>query len=369
VAFDSGASNLVPGDTNDAWDVFLRVADGVHADFSASPTSGPAPLTTVFTNTSTGAYDTSFWTFGDGITSTLQHPVHEYTAPATYSVTLAVSGTGGTDTLTRTNYITVYEPVSADFTGTPTSGLAPLTVDFTNLSTGDYDASLWAFGDGLISTLEHPTHEYALPGTYTVALTVTGPGGTDTLTRPDYVHVYEELAPDFIGSPRSGVPPLAVVFTNTTTGDYTDSLWWFGDGITSTLEHPTHTYQTPASYTVTLQVSGPAGTEILARPDYIQVYQPAVAGFTATPTSGIIPLTVAFTNTSTGDYDTSLWLFGDGTTSDLPNPSHIYPAGGTYTVTLTISGPGGTDTAIKEGYITADFGLYLPVLLRCCFAH
>jgi PKD repeat protein len=168
----------------------------------------------------------------------------------------------------------------------------------------------------------------------------------------------------FTGNPTSGSAPLTVVFTNTSTGGYEASLWVFGDGITSTLQHPTHVYQAPGSYTVTLQVSGPAGTGVLARPDYIQVYQPAEAEFTATPTSGVAPLTVVFTNSSTGDYDTSLWLFGDGMTSTLPSPTYIYPAAGSYTVTLTVSGPGGTDTEIKERYIIATYGIYLPVLLR-----
>jgi hypothetical protein len=89
-----------------------------------------------------------------------------------------------------------------------------------------------------------------------------------------------------------------------------------------------------------------------------------MADFSGAPTSGLAPLTVAFTNTSTGDYDTSLWLFGDGSTSTLPNPVHIYPASGTYSVALTVSGAGGNNTEVRAGYITVHYGVYLPVLLR-----
>jgi PKD repeat protein len=73
---------------------------------------------------------------------------------------------------------------------------------------------------------------------------------------------------------------------------------------------------------------------------------------------------VVFTNTSSGDYTTSLWDFGDVATSTLESPTHIYTAGGVYTVTLTVSGPGGSDTEAKAGYITVRYGLYLPLIVR-----
>lgn len=78
---------------------------------------------------------------------------------------------------------------TANFTASPTEGLAPLAVVFTNTSSGDYTGSLWDFGDGVTSTLENPTHTYSLPGAYTVTLTVGGLGGQDTLTRSNYITV------------------------------------------------------------------------------------------------------------------------------------------------------------------------------------
>jgi hypothetical protein len=91
---------------------------------------------------------------------------------------------------------------------------------------------------------------------------------------------------------------------------------------------------------------------------------PVEADFVARPTDGPPPLTVVFTNTSTGDHDTSLWLFGDGITSTLPGPTHTYTAVGAYTVTLTVDGPGGAGTEVKEHYITVQYGVYLPVIWR-----
>ncbi len=160
------------------------------ADFSAEPTSGPAPLHVQFTNNSTGDYDTCTWEFGDGETNNdCTDPTHEYTQPGTYTPTLTVSGPEGSDTLTRTDYVVVYEGVVADFSASPTSGVAPLTVDFTNLSAGDYDTCSWDFGDGVTSTLESPTHVYAAVGAYTVTLSVDGPGGSDTEVKPTCVIV------------------------------------------------------------------------------------------------------------------------------------------------------------------------------------
>ena len=90
------------------------------------------------TNLSTGSYTSTLWTFGDGGTSTAISPTHLYTNPGVYTVTLTIADITATIGLTRSNYITVYQPVTADFSATPLSGTAPLTVTFTNQSTGDY---------------------------------------------------------------------------------------------------------------------------------------------------------------------------------------------------------------------------------------
>jgi PKD repeat protein len=97
----------------------------------------------------------------------------------------------------------------------------------------------------------------------------------------------------------------------------------------------------------------------------VTIYEPVVADFVGAPTSGLVPLTVAFNNTSTGDYTDSLWHFGDGVTSTLDSPTHTYSAVGSYTVTLTMDGPGGTDTETKPDYITVEpFNVYLPLVTR-----
>ena len=161
----------------------------VIADLSGTPISGIAPQFVTFTNNSTGDYDESWWNLGDGWTSALQHPSHQYSVGGEYTVTLKVSGPGGTDTITKTNYITIYTPVDANFTALPTTGVAPLSVKFANTSNGDYFESLWDFGNGEGSTEESPAQLYTDPGSYTVTLTVNGPGGSDSETKIAYIEV------------------------------------------------------------------------------------------------------------------------------------------------------------------------------------
>ncbi|MBN1873916.1 MAG: PKD domain-containing protein [Anaerolineae bacterium] len=330
------------------------------AAFTADPTVGIYPLTVAFTDTSTGGEaDTWLWSFGDGITSTLQSPTHTYTAKGAYTVTLAVSGPGGSDAVSQTNYITIYAPARAAFTANPTSGPIPLDVDFTNTSSGDYSTSLWDFGDGLTSTLERPTHTYTAVGVYTVTLTVEGLGGSNTLSRPHCITAHPPLYANFTAAPTLGFAPLTVTFTNTSGGDYFTSLWDFGDGVTSTLDSPTHTYTLAGTHTVTLTVSGPGGTDMATRTDYITVYEAVRADFTATPDHGAIPLSVSFTDRSGGPVAVWQWDFGDGVMSALQHPTHIYTKTGIYTVALRVQVagtsallPGGTDTLTRAHAIT-----------------
>ncbi|MBP7697472.1 MAG: S8 family serine peptidase [candidate division Zixibacteria bacterium] len=168
------------------------------AAFSGTPTSGTAPLTVVFTDASTNNPTSWSWNFGDGGTSTAQNPTHTYASAGTYTVTLTATNAYGSDSETKTGYITVsapptYPPVAA-FSGTPTSGTAPLTVVFTDASTNTPTSWSWNFGDGGTSTAQNPTHTYTSAGTYTVTLTATNAYGSDSETKTNYITVTTETA-------------------------------------------------------------------------------------------------------------------------------------------------------------------------------
>ena len=154
------------------------------ANFTGNPTSGTAPLTVNFTDTSTNSPTSWSWTFGDGGTSTAQNPSHQYT------VSLTATNAYGSDGETKTNYITVNPPAPvANFSGTPTSGNAPLTVNFTDSSTNSPTSWSWTFGDGGTSTAQNPSHQYTTANAYTVTLTATNAGGSDGETKTNYITV------------------------------------------------------------------------------------------------------------------------------------------------------------------------------------
>ncbi len=261
----------------------------------------------------------------------------------------------------------IIQPSSADFSASPTSGPFPLTAAFTNLSTGDFNTCLWNFGDGQTSTqCSPPNHVYQSMGVYTVSLTVSGAGGSDIETKLGYITVYTPVQAGFSANPISGPLPLTTAFTNLSTGDFDTCLWDFGDSQTSNLcSPPNHVYLSKGVYTVSLAVSGGGGSDIETKTSYITVYAPVAADFSANPTSGSLPLEVAFTNLSSGDFDTCLWNYGDSQTSNLCSPpNHVYLSVGVYTVSLAVNGVGGTDIETKTGYITVDHRFYLPLVIR-----
>lgn len=243
------------------------------ADFSGTPTSGAATLAVDFTDLSTGTPTSWLWDFGDGDTSTSQNPSHSYTFIGVYTVALTATNDQGDDTETKVDYIVVGVAPAADFSGTPTSGDAPLSVDFTDLSTGDVTDWLWDFGDGGSDVIPNATHVYTAAGTYTVALTVTGPAGTDTETKVDYITVTAAAAPvaDFSGDTTSGTAPLTVNFTDLSTNTPTSWLWLFGDGASDTAQNPTHIYAYVGTYTVTLTATNAAGSDDEVKIAYITV--------------------------------------------------------------------------------------------------
>jgi len=172
-------------------------------------------------------------------------------------------------------------PPVASFSGTPTSGIAPLSVNFTDSSTNAPSSWSWSFGDGGSSSQGNPQHTYVVPGTYTVALTVTNADGGDTLVRTDYVTVAAPPTPpvaDFTGSPASGAVPLTVSFTDVSTNGPTSWSWDFGDGGTSSVRNPSYTYHQAGTYTVSLSVTNADGSDTLVRSGYVTASDPPSGG-------------------------------------------------------------------------------------------
>jgi len=153
----------------------------------------------------------------------------------------------------------------------------------------------------------------------------------------------------------SGKKPLNVQFLDRSTNSPTSWRWTFGDGTTSTLKNPLHTYRINGNFTVTLRATNSHGSNTLTVPEYIKVTvdNPSllpVVRFTASPLSGVSPLFVHFTDQSTGTLSRT-WSFGDGSISRYTNPTHVYINPGTYSVSLTETNTYGSATLTKANYI------------------
>ncbi|MFI5195469.1 MAG: PKD domain-containing protein [Chitinophagales bacterium] len=315
--------------------------------FYAVPTYPCAGNTVNFINTSSGIVSSS-WMFGDGGTSVLASPTHIYTAAGNYSVTLIVTDSHGCpDTVTLVNYIHVTKPVAAFAESDTFSICAPLSEVFTNLSTGATSYH-WTFGDGSSSINFNASDLYITPGNYIVTLIVTNAYGCKD-TAIHHVNIYG-YAGAFTYTPDTGCAPLTVYFS-ATLSNVPSITWDFGDGSTASTPTGTtgHTYTIPGGYLPKLILSDNTGCQNSSIGiDTIKVDAVTVA-FTTGP--ACLNETVNFINNSTSYWSTVtsyLWSFSGGATSTIVNPTYLYNAVGTYSVTLTATDAWGC-TATKTG--------------------
>lgn len=344
----------IPGTHNVTLTIFGP--GGISASITQQITINPLPVanftysisgtTVTFTNTSQNN-DISEWDFGDGDFSFEDSPVHTYAVGGIYSVTLTITNDCGTSTKT----LTINTAPTANFEASPTTGCAVLTVQYTNLSSDNTTSFFWQFPGGLPnqSNLENPLVVYPNSGSYSVTLTATNITGSNTIILTNFINVLNIPSSNFTHSANG----LVVTFTNTSVGG-TSWLWNFGDGNTSTLQNPVHTYAVGGSYTVTLTTTNPCGSTTITKT--VALIPPPTANFTATPTSGCASLTVQFNSTSTGNPSSYSWSFPGGTptSSTEQNPVVVYNTPGVYNVTLVASNAGGSNTLLQNNYVTVN---------------
>lgn len=275
VAVDSSGYVYVADNGNNRIQKFAPVNPPV-TNFTSNVTTGSSPLTVKFNDTSTGTPFSWVWNFGDGANSTVQNPTHTYSKVGSYTVTLTATNSVGSNTTTKTNYITVTpagpKPV-ANFTSNVKSGNVPLKVTFTDKSTGSPTSWKWSFGDGTYSTVKNPVYTYNQAGNYTVSLTVKNAAGSSTKTIKNYIGVNASKAPvaAFSASPTTGKAPLTVTFTDKSTNNPSSWAWNFGDNNTSTAQNPVHKYTAAGNYTVSLTAKNAKGSNTKTMPGYIKV--------------------------------------------------------------------------------------------------
>ena len=328
-------------------------------DFIANASTGNAPLGVQFIDESANSPTLWIWSFGDGGTSNNQNPTHTFAYTGKYTITLTATNSAGSGTVTKAGFITVTsytQSPDASLVSNATAGTLPFAVQFLDNSTNSPTSWTWSFGDGGTSSEQNPSHTYSVAGIYTVTLTATNSGGSDTVTRVGYITVTKPAAApiaSFFSTVQSGSSPLTVQFLDASTNSPSSWVWSFGDGGTSALQNPLHIYNSAGTYAVTLTVTNSVGSDTVSKSGYITA-QPSVpiTSFMANVTSGYAPLYVQFADNSTNSPTSWDWSFGDSGTSNLQNPIYVYNHAGTYVVQLTSANSVGSNTSTISNFIT-----------------
>jgi len=343
------------GSCLDSLEKNIKVLEKPTANFSAIDTvSCSVPLQVQFTNSSMGGKFYQ-WNFGNGNTSTLQNPAHFFTSYGSYSVSLKATGDNGcSDIYTKNNYINIAPIKINSIEITPREGCVPLDVSFVpTISTQDSIATYeWNFGDSTTSNQKNPIHTFSKAGTYNVQLKITSLSGcTDSLTINQAVKVGNKPIVNFEANIKEACTSSGVQFTDLTTNAPIDQWFWsFGDGKHSTQQNPLTTYQDTGWRNVKLVVWSNGCKDSISKPNYIHILPP-IAAFNLIQDDCANKLKVVFTDSSKGAV-TYLWNFGDGNTSTIANPTHIYANAGSYQVMLTVFNGDCSHSKIKT--VTVD---------------
>lgn len=267
---------------------------------------------------------------------------------------------------TLTGLNTTTDPI---LTASPTSGPAPLTVNFSGSGTADPGETLsyrWNFGDGTTSTAQAAAHTFTEEGLYVVTLEVAdGQGGTDQVLRHIIVGNREPTA-RIAASATTVLPGVAVSLSGAGSTDPEGGplsyAWTFGDGRTETTADVEVSWSVEGSYPVELRVTDAAGLVHVARVTILVKNLNPIAAFTASTLGGVVPFPVTFD--ASGSYDPEgeallyRWNFGDGTLRDTTEPviTHTFTQVKNHTVRLTALDPEGKSgtttrviTALGEG--------------------
>lgn len=315
------------------------------------------PLLVRFDDGATIDATSQVWHFGDGTTSTSTSPSHLYPAPGNYTVVLITYNSvyGCTDTMTVP--ITLIDPTLSF--STPDTAICRhdsivFNPVYTSISTGYW----WYVDNQFVDTFTNQGVRFNQNGIYNIMVIARDIHSCfDTAIRNGYVLVAKPTA-DFTANPPVGCLPLAVTFTDNSTntpGAYSVTREWdFGNSNTAAVTTPstTHTYYSPGIYDIQLIVTDNVGcSDTLLKDNYVEVRQP-VANFVANDTNACIGQPITFANTSLGVALSSVWDFGDGSTSTATSPVYSYSQTGVYTVRLIVTDPSGCkDTILKTDHI------------------
>lgn len=325
------------------------------ADFNTtSPICADKNSTITFTGSASASAAIN-WNFGSATVisgSGIGPYLLSFASYGTYPVTLTVVDNGCTSVSTQN--ISVYEVQTSSFTVTPVSACVNAEVNVVYAGTGNGTAFYdWNFGGGIISngTGQGPYNIiFSDTGNYSISLAVTQVFCTSD-TQTISIHVNPTPVADFTAAPLFACDNLTTVFANSSSGA-TNYQWNFGDGETDTIASPSHNY-TVGLFDVTLTAINQFGcTDSQTIPSYINVQPTPVAQFTSSPLAGLelalYENDFTFENISLNGTSYQ-WTFGDGDSSGIMNPNHIYKDTGTFFVTLIAYNNVGCYDSISQG--------------------
>lgn len=306
-----------------------------YAFYSYTPDSID-PFAYHFTDLSSASATDWYWDFGDGDTSMFQNPSHTFDSAGTYSVCLSINDSVNSCTNFYCDLITVNN-CSALFAWAQDSA-DPNTIYFTDNSAGNITGWQWDFGDGsATSSAPNPNHTYLADGGYWVCLTITDSVSSCTQTFCDAVYAgFQSSCKAYFSNLPDTADPFTINFLDYSFGSPGNWYWTFGDGSSSSLQNPSHTYSLAGTYQVCLNISDSSGNCSDSLCDYVTVagFSSCMAYYTYSNPFGNW---ISFSDSSSGSPSSYYWDFGDGGTSSQQNPFHNFPDTGVYLVCLTIS--------------------------------
>jgi gliding motility-associated-like protein len=379
--FRAEVSNCIDEDFSNVIEV--QVIPGPIADFSFNSVCLGSPVN--FTDLSTviggGQIDFWNWDFGDGNVSNQQNPSHNYNAPGSYNVSLIVGNNIGCNDTTEIEVLITNTPVADfDYNASCVNGTS---VDFTDLSTVDAPADIigwqWDIGsNGVVDfNSQNPSQSFAQGGLFNVTLTVTATGGcTNSIT--------QQIAVPNIPVPNFSATNVCLGATNNFTdlsqvsgGSISSWNWNFGDGNTSAVQNPSHTYESAGTFNVILTVVSSFGCSE-THTATVDVFPQPIADFVGSELAGCAPICPELVSTSqlagNGSIVDYTWTLSNGMTQSGPNPNYNFCLENNSSQTIVVgvtlivtSNNGCVDQYTEPNYISvyhnpiADYALTPPV--------
>ncbi len=328
-------------------------------------TFGCQPFILRFNNRTPGA-NFYVWNYGNGVSQTTTDGIYTYDKPGAYRVSVQVTDAFRCKNTTDLGLVNVFPKPVADFAWDQVNLCqTPANIVFRQRSR-DADAFSWRFGGGFgTSELANPALTVASAGTLPVTLVARNRFGCqDSVSKTPRIYIKPQLRVTVAN--QQGCDPFPVFFDNQSTG-VNRFRWSFGDGGTSTLEKPLHIYRTPGRYVATLYASADSVCfDSLRLPAAINVLRSPVANFEIEPVqdTSVTPNGIFRFFDRSQEAIRWRWLFGDGDSSDIRNPTHQYDQNGVKVVQLVVFNSIGCPDTLRKNLEPEPFGgLYIPNVL------